>query len=122
MPGPASWTATVNEPWVEEPLSNTSPLSVNLIALPARLSRLREPLFVAASLRQLRHDVDLERDLLLGRQWLDRTEHRLDDILERIVSNRERELAGFDLGQVEHVVDQAQKVPTVALHPVEHAA
>jgi len=41
MPGPVSRTATVNEPLAEEALIATSPTSVNLIALPTRLSSCR---------------------------------------------------------------------------------
>ena len=38
MPGPVSRTATVNEPLAAKALIATSPVSVNLIALPTRLS------------------------------------------------------------------------------------
>src|SRR6202011_1581792 len=46
----------------------------------------------------------------------------LDDALERIIREREGELTGLDLGQVKHVVDQAQEMPAIALHAIEHAA
>src|SRR6266700_6059938 len=39
MPGPVSHTATVNAPFVADARIATSPLSVNLMALPTRLSR-----------------------------------------------------------------------------------
>src|SRR6266700_6402812 len=39
MPGPVSHTATVNAPFITEALTAISPLSVNLMALPTRLSR-----------------------------------------------------------------------------------
>src|SRR5262249_23479178 len=39
MPGPVSCTATVNEPSAAEALTATSPASVNLMALPTKLSR-----------------------------------------------------------------------------------
>ena len=36
-------------------------------------------------------------------------------------SDRQRELAGLDLGEIEHVVDQAEQVLAVALHALQHA-
>ena len=38
MPGPVSRTATLNEPLAADALITTSPWSVNLMALPTRLS------------------------------------------------------------------------------------
>ena len=81
---------------------------------------LRQAALVAAARRQVGRHIDLEGELLLRRQRLDRAVDVLDDILERVVGERKRELAGLDLGQIEHVVDQAEQVLAVALDPLEH--
>jgi len=39
--------------------------------------------------------------------------HRLDHVLERIFGEIEVELAGFDLGDIENAVDQAQQMRAV---------
>src|ERR1700730_1381622 len=83
---------------------------------------LREPLLVPPPLRNRRRSLARECGLLLIRQYLARAEHGLDDILDRVIRERKRELSRLDLGEVEYIVDQAQEVPTVALHAIEYAA
>jgi hypothetical protein len=46
----------------------------------------------------------------------------LDDILERIIRQRKRKLPGLNLGKVEHIIDQAEQMLTVALDTLEHTA
>src|SRR3954454_793620 len=60
--------------------------------------------------------------MLLARQWLNGAEDGLDDILERISRQRKSELAGLDLGEIEHVVDQPEKVFAVLLDAIENPA
>jgi hypothetical protein len=44
------------------------------------------------------------------------------DILKRVIAERENELASLDLGQIEHIVDQAEEMPAIAFNAFEHAA
>ena len=46
----------------------------------------------------------------------------MHDVLERVVRKRERQLTGLDLGEVEHVIDQAKKMLAVGLQAFEHLA
>ena len=46
----------------------------------------------------------------------------MDDVLERIVRKIERQLTGLDFGEVEHVIDQAEKVLAVGLQAIQHLA
>ena len=99
----------------------TAPVSLNLMALPTRLSttcvsRRSSPWPFGMSGWRL----DLEAELLVVGERLDRAEHVVEHVLHRIVGERERELAGLDLGEVEHVVDQAEQVAAVALDALEH--
>ena len=71
---------------------------------------LRQPPLVAVALRHVGLRFDLEAELLVVGERLDRAEHVVEHVLHRIVGERQRELAGLDLGQVEHVVDQAEQV------------
>ena len=63
-----------------------------------------------------------QRQILLRRQRLDRDIDALHQFGERIVGQRQRELPGLDLGEVEHVVDQPEQMLAVGLHPLQHAA
>src|SRR5262249_42102113 len=45
--------------------------------------------------------------------------HRLDHVLERIFTKVQAELAGFDLGDVEHGVDEAQEMLAVGANAGE---
>ena len=81
---------------------------------------LGEPALVAAPARQVRRHVDLERELLLRRQRLGRAHHVQHQLAHRVVDRRERQLAGLDLGQIEHVVDQAEQMAAVLLDALQH--
>ena len=96
---------------------------MNLIALPTRLSSTwaRRRSSPRPSGRPWAILVR-QREALLRRQRLDRDVDALDQIGERIIRQRQRELAGFDLRQIEHVVDQAEQMLAVGLHALEHAA
>jgi len=58
----------------------------------------------------------------LGGERLDGGEHAVHDVLEGIIGERERELAGLDLGKVEHVVDEPKEMLAIALDALEYAA
>ena len=101
----------------------TSPLSVNLMALPTRLSstcarRRSSPWptgrFGATSPRQ--------GELLSGCERLHGCNDRVDDVLERVVRKIERQLTGLDFGEVEHVIDQAEEMLAVGVQAFEHLA
>ena len=68
-----------------------------------------------------RRHIDLKAKPLFGRRAARRPRHVCTTSSTRIVAERQRELSGLDLGQVEHVVDQAEQVPAIALHALEHA-
>ena len=71
----------MNEPLAAEALIDYLPAIGELDRVADEIEQnLREPALVAASLRQLRRDIDLERELLLARQRLDRAEDGLDDV------------------------------------------
>ena len=74
---------------------------------------LGEALLVAQADRQLLGNVGLERELLGLRQRLGCRAHRLDHALDGVLAEVQAELAGLDLGDVEHGVDQAQQVLAV---------
>ena len=123
MPGPLSRTATLNAPSAADASIATSPLSVNLMALPTRLSstwarRRSSPRPAGRPWAILVR----QREILLRRQRLDRDIDALHQLGERIVRQRQRELAGFDLRQIEHVVDQSEQMLAVGLHALEHCA
>jgi hypothetical protein len=48
--------------------------------------------------RQLRRKVELERQLLVGRQRLKRAANRLGNVLNAVIGEFENQLAGLDLG------------------------
>ena len=109
MPGPVSVTLTAKWPFAALAVTRTSPASVNLMALPTRLSstwvrRCSSPRPIGRRLGNL----GLERELLGLRQRLGCRPHCLDHALDRILGEVQAELAGLDLGDVEHGVDQAR--------------
>src|SRR6266566_4675640 len=120
MPGPVSHTATVNAPLVTDALIATSPLSVNLMALPTRLSstwerRRSSPRPVGrpgatSALKAKRFSA------ARGSTAYDPMHH----VAERVVVEGQRELSGLDLGKVEHVVDQPEQMPPIALQALQH--
>ena len=120
MPGPVSRTAMSKKPSAAPAAISTEPLSVNLMALPTRLSstcvsRRSSPrpigspsctFAVSASPFALASDSVPESD-------------RLHDLPDGVVVERERELAGLDLRQIEHVVDEPEEVPAVGLDALQ---
>ena len=77
-------------------------------------------LLVAVASRHVGRHVELEAQVLLRRQRLDRAVHLVDHVFHRIIGERQLELARLDLGEVEHVIDQAEQMAAVALDPLEH--
>src|SRR5215472_9549578 len=62
-----------------------------------------------------------EPELLVGSQRLKRAANGLRDILNGIIGEFEDELAGLDLGKVEHVIDEPEQVSAVGLKALEYA-
>src|SRR5215472_1740234 len=62
-----------------------------------------------------------EPELLVGRQRLKRAANGLRDVLNGIIGEFEDELAGLDLGKVEHVIDESKQVLAVGLKAFEYA-
>src|SRR5262249_6182737 len=54
-----------------------------------------------------------------GRQRFGCSRHVQNDFAQRIVRNAEGELAGFDLGEIEDIVDEAKQMASVALNPLQ---
>src|SRR5215831_7727211 len=74
---------------------------------------LRQPLFITqANWKRLVHGCR-KRELLVLRERLGGRAHRLDHALYRVFGHVEGELAGFDLGDVEHRIDETQQVLAV---------
>ncbi len=123
FPGPVSATETTNIPSGAATRTATSPASVNLIALPTRFNstcvmRRSSPWPTGRS----GATSTVSCKLLLGSQRPDASDHRLDHVVEGVVAQRKRELSGLDLGQVEHVVDEAEQMASALLHALEHLA
>src|SRR5262245_63083863 len=71
---------------------------------------LREALFVSeANWKRLVHGCP-ERELLVLGERLGGRAYRLDHALDGVFGHVEGELAGFDLGDVEHGIDETQQV------------
>src|SRR5262245_42177617 len=71
--------------------------------------------------RQFGSKLELERELLVGRQRLQRAAHGLGNVLNAVVGKFEDELASLDLGQIEHVINEAEQMLAVGLKPFEYA-
>jgi hypothetical protein len=71
---------------------------------------------------QFRSHLDLERKLLVGRQRLERAAHGLGDVLNGVIGEFQYELAGLDLGEIKHVIDQSEKMPPVGFKAFEYVA
>src|SRR5215472_16211248 len=95
MPGPVSRTDTKNEPLFASALMATSPVSVNLMALPTRLIRTWVKRRLTAAGRQLGGHLDLEGELFVGRQRLKCAAHRLGNVLNGVIREFEDELTGL---------------------------
>src|SRR5262249_46826736 len=100
----------------------TSPASVNLIALPTRLIRTcvkRRPSPWPGG--KSGASSSLNASLFVGRQRLQCAADGLGDVLNAVIGKLENQLAGLDLGQIEHVIDQSEQVLAVGLKPFEYA-
>src|SRR5205807_8994141 len=51
-----------------------------------------------------------------------RSHNAVHQVAQGIVIQRQSELAGFDLGEIEHVVDQPEQMPPVHLQALQHCA
>jgi hypothetical protein len=71
---------------------------------------LREALLVAEANRERLVHGRRERELLVLGERLSGGAHRLDHALDGVFGHVQGELAGFDLGNVQHSVDEAQQV------------
>ena len=121
MPGPVSRTDTLNDPLLGAGLDHHLAGIGELDRIADQIEQhLRQAALVAAAARQVRRHLGLECELLVGRQRLDRAVDGLGHVLQRVIGEVERELAGLDLGEVEHGVDQAEQMLAVALDPLEH--
>src|SRR6516164_4633116 len=119
MPGPVSRTDTWNEPLCASALMATSPASVNLMALPTRLIRTcvkRRPSpwpgGSSGPISTLNTSFlsDASGSNVLRTVWAN-----------AVVGEFEHQLAGLDLGQIEHVIDQTEQMFSVGLKPFEYA-
>src|SRR5262249_17492190 len=125
MPGPVSCTAILKCPLIALTRISTEPVSVNLIALPTMLSntcvsRRSSPRPIARSGAPTRRHYRLHLDVLGARQRAGRSDHRVDDCTHRVFVERQFELPGIDLRDIQHVVDQAQKMLAVLLDEIEN--
>ena len=66
--------------------------------------------------RQARGDTRPQREILLRRQRLHRDVNALDQVRELIIGKRQRDLPGFDLRQVEYVIDRCAVASTDATY------
>src|SRR6516225_9298516 len=80
---------------------------------------LRQAPSVAAARRQIGSKLELKRELLVGRQRLQRAANRLGNVLNGIIGQFEHKLACLDLGQIEHVIDQSEQVFAIGLETLE---
>src|SRR6516164_1538057 len=76
---------------------------------------------VAVPWRQFAGKLKLECELLIGRQRLQRAANSLRNILDAVVGQFEHELAGLDLGQIQHVIDEPKQMLTVSFKALEYA-
>src|SRR4029077_10569415 len=70
---------------------------------------------------QLRSDLNFECELFVGRQRLKCAADSLGDILNAVIRQFEDQLASLDLGQIEHIINEPEQMPTVGLKPFEYA-
>src|SRR6516225_4795 len=82
---------------------------------------LRQAAAISMTRRQFGSKLELERELLVGRQRLQRAANRLGDVLNAVIGKFENQLAGLDLGQIKHVIDQSEQVFAIGLKPFEYA-
>ena len=124
MPGPVSATATTNAPSAAATLDGDLAGLGELDRVADQVEQhLGDPPLVALAARQLGRHVDRQREPLLAARaarWRCTTVWTTS--LHRVVGDRERELPGLDLGEVEHVVDQAEQMLAARLDALEHLA
>src|SRR6516165_2944088 len=82
---------------------------------------LRQAAAISMTRRQFGSKLELERELFVGRQRLQRTAHGLGDVLNAVIGKFENQLAGLDLGQIKHVIDESKQVLAVGLYSFEYA-
>src|SRR6516162_9274257 len=76
---------------------------------------------VTVARRQVRSQLELERELFVGRQRLKRAADSLSNVLNAVIGKFEDELARLDLGQIKHVIDESKQVLAVGLKAFEYA-
>ena len=77
---------------------------------------LSESLFVALAERKIGRHRCLQRQILLHRQGLDSGNDGVDDLLHGVVGKRKSEGPRLDLGEIQNVVDQAEKMAPIVIH------
>src|SRR6516165_4438246 len=82
---------------------------------------LRQAAAISMTRRQFGSKLELERELLVGRQRLQRAADGLGNVLNAVIGKLENQLAGLDLGQIEHVIDESEQVLAVGLKAFEYA-
>src|SRR6516164_5734981 len=82
---------------------------------------LRQAAAISMTRRQFGSKLELERELLVSRERLQRAADGLGDVLNAVIGKLENQLAGLDLGQIEHVIDQPEQVLAVRLKAFEYA-
>ena len=58
----------------------------------------------------------------LGGQGPDRSGDTLSHVVKGVIAQRKHELSCFDLGKVEHIVDEAKQMASALLYALEHVA
>src|SRR6266536_6675544 len=122
MPGPVSQTATVNAPFIADARIATSPLSVNLMALPTRLSRTwesRRPSPRPVGRPGATSALKTNRFSAASGSTADTTPPH--HVAERVIVERERELTRLDLREIEHVVDEPEQMPPAGLQAHQYS-
>src|SRR6516165_1008068 len=76
---------------------------------------LRQAAAISMTRRQFGSKLELERELFVGRQRLQRAAHGLGDVLNAVIGKFENQLAGLDFGQIKHVIDESKQVLAVGL-------
>ncbi len=69
---------------------------------------------------QVGRDLEIQGEVLLRGQRFRRREGGLNHLLERVLGDGERKLAGLHLREIEDVVDESQAVPTAPVDPLPH--
>src|SRR6516165_5007454 len=82
---------------------------------------LRQAAAISMTRRQFAGKLKLECELLVSRERLQRAADSLGDVLNAVIGKFENQLAGLDLGQIKHVIDQSEQVFAIGLKPFEYA-